>query len=824
MLSESWTGAPQGEAEVREQLSDANPASAWYWGDYVLDPARRRLTCKGEPVEIEDRVFDLLALLLQRRERPLDRQEISAAIWGKRPVSDATLRQLVYAARRAVGDDGESQHTISTLYGRGLQWVAPLEMVFETDDGASAKPAMAVAPGVAAAEPASVVRWRWWPAIAVLACVIVAASAWMGVRALRHAVAVAPRHMSRLAIEPFTNATGKSDLDWVRNGLPGLMGSLLGEAGGLDVVDSKQVVRASQFKPTQGRSREQQLRFATGAEVLVSGRLTKLTDKLYELILHVQSVQGNAAEIRVDGEQPGVLAANAVLRIRRQLGLAGRSATSGKLPGDPFLAEAFARGFDLQARGKVADSISYFKLCVAEAPDFLPCRYYLGIGQLGAGDGKAGTQTLEALLPRAKSQDAPRLTARALLMLADNARLTSSTTSALAYLRRALPFAQRSGDMETVAQIQLMTAITAHSAHDMKLSAQAMAAAEALLQRNPDMRHAREMLYQARFSIAGEGSHPEDAIEPARTVLAMTEEDGNESFAVTALGNLAVALRAAHHTGEAITVNARALQRAHADRFAIDETVDSGNLALGLVNAGLPEAAVVFGDRQYKLSKAANDAQTQAIALLINMTADLQVLDGAKALARLKDGDALAWDSLDPEIVLDRWLYEAMAAYLADPGALPALQQRVDAYQAKHGMTAGLLNRVHYIHALAAAANGRKGDADAALKAAALAGHLDDDGDLELRMAPMLIALRDQDATAATLALKGYDPVKTQDAAILRSYAQWMRQTGDTASAQRAEARLAQLQKQGRDSLASAGLDPNHPFGGAAAVAAGNGG
>lgn len=111
-------------------LSNAMPASAWRWGAYLLRPAQRQLLRDGEPIEVEDRVFDLLQLLLQQRERPLLRQEVIAALWGKRPVGDATLRQLVYKARQAIGDDGEHQATIATLYGRSLQWVAPVTPVF----------------------------------------------------------------------------------------------------------------------------------------------------------------------------------------------------------------------------------------------------------------------------------------------------------------------------------------------------------------------------------------------------------------------------------------------------------------------------------------------------------------------------------------------------------------------------------------------------------------------------------------------------------------------------------------------------------------------
>jgi TolB-like protein/DNA-binding winged helix-turn-helix (wHTH) protein/Tfp pilus assembly protein PilF len=109
--------------------------AGWRWGDFVLETASRRLLRNGDEVRVEDRVLDLIVLLLQQREHRLDRRQIIEAVWGARPVNDATLRQLVHKARRALDDDGEHQAVIRTVYGRSLQWVAPVELM---DEAASA--------------------------------------------------------------------------------------------------------------------------------------------------------------------------------------------------------------------------------------------------------------------------------------------------------------------------------------------------------------------------------------------------------------------------------------------------------------------------------------------------------------------------------------------------------------------------------------------------------------------------------------------------------------------------------------------------------------
>ena len=117
------------ERTLQGTAPESQSAMAWRYQDYVVRPAHRRISHHGADVEVEDRVFDLILLLLQHRDRALERREIIETLWGRRPVSDATLRQLVHKARRVFDDDGERQAVIRTLYGRSLQWVAPLTPV-----------------------------------------------------------------------------------------------------------------------------------------------------------------------------------------------------------------------------------------------------------------------------------------------------------------------------------------------------------------------------------------------------------------------------------------------------------------------------------------------------------------------------------------------------------------------------------------------------------------------------------------------------------------------------------------------------------------------
>ncbi|MGH6788941.1 MAG: winged helix-turn-helix domain-containing protein [Pseudolabrys sp.] len=89
----------------------------------VLDTGRRELRRGNLLQPIEPQVFDLLDYLIRNRDRIVSRDDIFAAVWHGRIVSDATLATRINAARRAAGDNGAEQRLIKTFYGRGLRFV-----------------------------------------------------------------------------------------------------------------------------------------------------------------------------------------------------------------------------------------------------------------------------------------------------------------------------------------------------------------------------------------------------------------------------------------------------------------------------------------------------------------------------------------------------------------------------------------------------------------------------------------------------------------------------------------------------------------------------
>jgi TolB-like protein len=90
---------------------------------YTIDPDRRELRLDEEIVHVEPQVFDVLIYLIENRDRVVTKDELFDSVWQRRIVSETTLSSRINAARRAIGDSGDSQHFIRTIARKGVRFV-----------------------------------------------------------------------------------------------------------------------------------------------------------------------------------------------------------------------------------------------------------------------------------------------------------------------------------------------------------------------------------------------------------------------------------------------------------------------------------------------------------------------------------------------------------------------------------------------------------------------------------------------------------------------------------------------------------------------------
>jgi TolB-like protein len=99
------------------------------FGGFELDLAKVELRSEGVLRPLEPQVFALLAFLVEHHERLVSRDELLENVWDGRLVSDSALASRVKAARKALADDGKAQRFIRTVHGRGLRFVAKVQIV-----------------------------------------------------------------------------------------------------------------------------------------------------------------------------------------------------------------------------------------------------------------------------------------------------------------------------------------------------------------------------------------------------------------------------------------------------------------------------------------------------------------------------------------------------------------------------------------------------------------------------------------------------------------------------------------------------------------------
>jgi TolB-like protein len=90
---------------------------------YCLDADRRELKRGAEIVRIEPQVFDLIAYLIEHRDRVVSKDDLMTSVWRGRVVSESTVTSRVNSARKAIGDSGGKQGLIRTYARKGIRFV-----------------------------------------------------------------------------------------------------------------------------------------------------------------------------------------------------------------------------------------------------------------------------------------------------------------------------------------------------------------------------------------------------------------------------------------------------------------------------------------------------------------------------------------------------------------------------------------------------------------------------------------------------------------------------------------------------------------------------
>jgi len=173
------------------------------FGPFRVDAARRLLLLRGEPVPLTPKAFDILLVLIQNRERVVEKDELMKLVWPDTSVEENNLTRNISTLRKAL-EEGPNEHRfIVTIPGRGYQFAGdmPEEMGRTTAVYEGAGRARALIENQSEPDTASqpiatgfVKRkswcWRvfWVGMAAAAACTLLTSAAWLYVSRSREAV------------------------------------------------------------------------------------------------------------------------------------------------------------------------------------------------------------------------------------------------------------------------------------------------------------------------------------------------------------------------------------------------------------------------------------------------------------------------------------------------------------------------------------------------------------------------------------------------------------------------------------------------------------
>lgn len=91
--------------------------------DLLVDLDQAAVSRGGEPIDLPELSFRLLAALVRHAPERVDKDQLIAEVWDGAVVSDETLAQRVRLLRQALGEDSQNPRYITAVRGRGYRLI-----------------------------------------------------------------------------------------------------------------------------------------------------------------------------------------------------------------------------------------------------------------------------------------------------------------------------------------------------------------------------------------------------------------------------------------------------------------------------------------------------------------------------------------------------------------------------------------------------------------------------------------------------------------------------------------------------------------------------
>lgn len=115
-------------------MGDTNQQKIYEFGDFRLIPVEGLLMRGSAPVQLTPKAFAALVLLVERRGRLVEKEELMKNLWDNAFVEESAVSKSVWAIRQALGEDPKHSKFIQTVPKRGYRFVADVSVIDTTND------------------------------------------------------------------------------------------------------------------------------------------------------------------------------------------------------------------------------------------------------------------------------------------------------------------------------------------------------------------------------------------------------------------------------------------------------------------------------------------------------------------------------------------------------------------------------------------------------------------------------------------------------------------------------------------------------------------
>ena len=353
------------------------------FGEYELDTEARTLQQRGKRVRVQAKVFDLLAYLIEHRERVASIDELLDALWPGVSVSASALSRAVHKARQAVGDDGEHQTVLRTEHGHGFRFVADVSVV----------PASEPVPPTPTRSPK-----RLATASGLAALLLAVAAVWLLNRPVDE---LAP--IRSIAVLPLANLSGDPEQEYFSDGMTEALISNLAKIGALRVISR---TSAMHYKDT--RKTLPEIARELNVDAIVEGSVTRSGDRVR---ITAQLVHGTsdrhlwAEEYERDLEDILLLQSEIAQAIAREIRVVLTPEEEERLASvrvvDPEVYTWMRKGWYYSNSQRFEQARKAFEMAIEIDPDHAPA--YAGIAMSYSVPVSWGMATPDKVLPQAKT-------------------------------------------------------------------------------------------------------------------------------------------------------------------------------------------------------------------------------------------------------------------------------------------------------------------------------------------------------------------------------------------------------------------------------------